>query len=116
MLSLGKQLDNKVQLGLICEVYRLGLATAAELDVQPSNFRSNQESIFEATNLDEVYDRMRTKILESFSTFLKRGSGFTRRAVLQLEITLSRLNPLRGSSYIPLPKWIRYGTKWPLRT
>ena len=65
---LGEHLNNKVQLGLICEVNRLRLVTGAEWDVQPSNFRSNQESIYEATNLGEVYNRMRTRILESFST------------------------------------------------
>ena len=103
---LGKHLNNKVQLGLICEVNRLSLMTGAELDVQPSNFRSNQESIYKATNLDEVRSRIRTIILESFDTYLKRGSGFTHKAVLRLEITLSRLN-LCGLSYLPLPKWTR---------
>ena len=104
---LGKHLNNKVQLGLICEVNRLSLMTGAELDVQPSNFRSNQESIYEATNLGEVHSMIRTRILESFDTYLKRGSDFTHKAVLRLEITLSRLNLLCGLSYLPLPKWTR---------
>ena len=79
--------------------------TGEELDVQLSNFRSQQESIYETTNLEEVYKRIR--ILESFETYLKRGSGFTDKVVLRLEVTLIHLNPLRGSSDLTLPKWIR---------
>ena len=46
------------------------------------------------------------KILESFSSYLKNGSGWVLRRVVRAEMTLARLRPLRGSTYIDLPKTI----------
>ena len=66
-------------------------------------FWSGQDSIFRATDLDETYKRMVAKIIEAFSTYLKNGSGWMLKKVVRLDITISRLNPLRGSSHIPLP-------------
>ena len=50
---------------------------------------------------------MMTKILESFASYLKNRSGWVLKKVVRLDITLSRLLPLRGSSYIPLPSWLK---------
>ena len=47
------------------------------------------------------------KILESFATYHKNGSGWVLKRVVRAEITLARLRPLRGSTYIELPKSIR---------
>ena len=49
---------------------------------------------------------MTTKILELFASYLKNGSGWTLKNVIGLNITYSRLRPLRGSSHIPLPEKI----------
>lgn len=49
---------------------------------------------------------MITKILESFSTYLKNGSGWILKKVLRLDVALSKFRPLGGSSHIPLPKVI----------
>ena len=56
--------------------------------------------------MEEVYERMVAKILEAFATYLKNGSGWVLESVVRLDITLYRLRPLRGSSYIKLPKVI----------
>ena len=79
-----------------------GEATAEE----QSCFNSRQESIFESTDLEEVYERMVAKMLEAFTTYLRNGSGWVLKKVVRQVITLSRLRPLRGSFYIPLPKRI----------
>ena len=63
--------------------------------------------MFVSTNLEETYQRMITKILESFAKYLKNGSGWRLRRVIRLDITLSKLNPVRGSSYLPLPKSLK---------
>ena len=97
---------NKVLLNLICVMIRRDPATDRVIDEDQTSFNSIQESVFESTNLEEVYERMITKILESFSTYLKNGSGWVLKEVVRLDITLSRLRPLRGSSHIPLPKSI----------
>ena len=65
------------------------------------------EIVYEGTDLQEVYERMKTKILESFSSYLKNGSGWVLKKVVRLDITLSKFKPMRGSSYIPLPNAVR---------
>ena len=94
--------NNKFQLTLTFVVIKVdaqGLVVAEE----ETGRSSKQESVFPATRVDEVYDRMRDKIVESFANFLKNRSGWRLKNVVKLSITKSRLNPLRGSSHIPLP-------------
>ena len=47
------------------------------------------------------------RILENIATFQMRGSQWTFGSIIRLEIHTVRFEPLRGSSYIPLPKTIR---------
>ena len=98
--------QNKVRINLICTMVKVDPITGGITNEDQVSFNSNQESIFESTNLEEVYDRIVTKILESFASYLKNGSGWVLKRVVRLDITLSRLRHLRGSSHIPLPKAI----------
>ena len=79
---------------------RVDPATGEVTNEEQASFNSRQESIFESTDLKEVV----AKMLETFATYLKNGSGWMLKSVDRLDITLSRLRPLRGSSHIPLPK------------
>ena len=47
---------------------------------------------------------MTAKILEAFATYQQNGSGWMLKDVLRVDITLSRLRPLRGSSHVELPE------------
>ena len=49
---------------------------------------------------------MITKVLDSFASYLKNGSGWVLKRVIELIINVSKLNPLKGSSHIPLPKLV----------
>ena len=103
---LGKNPPNKVQISLICVMVRVIPATGKVTSEEQASFNSRQESIFESTNLEEVYERMVAKMLEAFATYLRNGSGWMLKKVVRLDITLSRLRPLRGSSHMELPKRI----------
>lgn len=46
-------------------------------------------------------------MLEAFLAYLKNGSGWTLKSVLKLDITFSKNKPVKGSSYILLPKGLR---------
>ena len=97
--------NNKFQLTLTFVVIKVdaqGLVVAEE----ETGRSSKQEVVFPATNVDEVYDRMKDKIIESFAAYMRNGSGWRLKKVVKLTVTKSRINPLRGSSYIALPKWI----------
>ena len=88
--------QNKVQINLICIMMRVDSTTGNITNEEQASFNSLQESIFESTDLEEVSERMMTKILEAFATYLKNGSGWVLKRVVRLDITLSRLRPLRG--------------------
>ena len=99
--------QNKVQLSLICVMIRVDPATGKIAAEEQAYFNSAIEIVYESTDLNEVYERMITKILESFSTYLKNGSGWVLKKVVKLDITLSKFKPLRGSSHIPLPSAVK---------
>ena len=75
--------------------------------VERSAFKSYQESVYDSTDLETMYERMVAKMLESFSAFLKNGSGWTLKRIIKLDITPARNEPVKGSSYIPLPKVLK---------
>ena len=52
-----------------------------------ATFRSYLESVFETTDLERIYKKMSGKILESFATYLKNGSGWILKKVVRVEIT-----------------------------
>ena len=47
---------------------------------------------------------MTERILENMATFQNEGSPWKLRSIIQLELHTVRYKPLRGETYIPLPK------------
>ena len=47
---------------------------------------------------------MTERILEKIATLLRRGSGWRLRSIICLELHTTIYNPLRGETWIPLPK------------
>lgn len=45
-------------------------------------------------------------IQRDMEEFVERGSGWTLKAILSLTINVDSFNPMRGISYIPLPRSI----------
>ena len=77
-------------------------------DVQILNsfFHSDTVENLEATDESEVYDTFIQTIEERIQNFNQRGSNWRFERVLSLDIHLTDFIPLRGSTYIPLPKKI----------
>ena len=99
--------ENKVCLILVCEMERTNPATGEVVQTEESYFRTLQEPVYSSTDLETMYERMSTKMLEAFSAYLKNGSRWTLKRVLKLNITFSKNKPVKGSSYILLPKGLR---------
>ena len=66
---------NKIQISLICEMMRTDPVTGNIVSVEQAAFDSKQEAVYDATDLEDLYERMVSKILESFSAYLRKGSG-----------------------------------------
>ena len=67
-------------------------------------FHSNIELNLDGTDGKELYDTMLERILEKIATFLAMGSEWRFHSVIKLELHTVRYNPLRGETWIPLPK------------
>ena len=95
--------QSKVCVSLSCSMVKSNPANGEETR-DNAHFSSRQETIYEGTDLKEVYQDMKDKILESFATYQKNGSGWRFETINKLELNISKSNPIKGSSYIPLPK------------
>ena len=68
-------------------------------------FVSKTEVNLEATDVCELYNNAVDKIKESMASFQRTGSNWRFQAVQKLEeVNNVDYRPLKGSSYIPLPK------------
>jgi len=70
-------------------------------------FSSCIETILEYTNINEIYNVMVEKIKENLASFNAKGSNWIFKSIVKMEINISKYQPLKGSSYIDLPKIIK---------
>ena len=69
-------------------------------------FQSDTHINLESTDVKEILAQVIRTILEKIRIYQKNGSGWYFKEVIHLEIHTVNFNPMRGSSYIPLPDWI----------
>ena len=67
------------------------------------SFLTNNSVMYASSNLSDIYINFTNIIDRKASQFLERDSGWILERFLHLEVNISKFNPLRASSYIPLP-------------
>ena len=72
--------------------------------IKPFDFHSDTEVNLDGTDEKELYDIMVERILEKIATFLATDSEVRFHSVIKLELHTVSYKPLRGETYIPLPK------------
>ena len=70
-------------------------------------FHSGVSKNLESTDPKKIINKSVQKIIKKFEEFQRNGSGWYFKEVDQLEIHTVDFLPLKGSSYIPLPDWIK---------
>ena len=94
--------DNRnTKVKLILKFYMEFLTTN---EIKPADFHSNIEVNLDGTNEKELYDTMVERILEKIATFLATKSDVRYHSVIKFELHTVSYRPLRGETYIPLPK------------
>ena len=93
-------------MNLLCTMVKSKPDTDEEIK-DHAHLSSKQETIQEGTDLEEVYKTMKNKIIESFTSYQKNGSGWRFGKIIKLELNISKNNPLKGSSYTPLSKKLK---------
>ena len=93
----------KTKLILECKMEKIDPATGKNKIVDAS-FASNPEIVLQGTDIPAIYDNMTDKVLENMTTFQRQGSNWRFHSIVKMDIHTVKYQPLKGSSYIPLPK------------
>ena len=75
-----------------------------EMVIKPADFHSDIEISLHGTDEKDLYDTMVERILEKMVTFQNEGSPWRLRSIIQLELHTVSYKPLRGETWISLPK------------
>jgi len=95
--------QTKVKLILKCIMEKTEIPTG-EVTAKDAAFHSEKEVYLEGTDIDEMYMKMKDRVIENLTIFQKGQSGWRFRSIVSLNIFTVEYKPLKGSSYIPLPK------------
>ena len=99
-----KNINTKQKLSLICLMQKMDLASG-EITSKVCNFNSkHNQRIFEGSDFEEIYKQMSDEILLEFEEFIENGSMWNFIKGLKIVLDINKINPLKGSSYIPLSK------------
>ena len=79
-------------------------STLGETVIKPAAFHSDNHINLDGTDEDDIHIIMTERILEKMATFQSMGSGWRLYRIIKLELHTTRYNPLRGETWIPLPK------------
>ena len=91
--------NTKVKLILKCY---LDFPTTNEM--KPANFHSCIEVNLDGTNEEDLYDTMVDRVLENIAKYMAMGSDVRFHSIILIELPTVSYKPLRGETYIPLPK------------
>ena len=97
--------NKKVYFVLKCEMSRLIILTGDEL-IEVVPFASKSGIVLEATDLGELYDIAKERILENMVNINSNGSNWKVSSILRMDINMINYNPLSASSWIELDKFI----------
>ena len=92
----------KIKLILRCNMEKNNISTG-EVITHKAAFSSKPEVNLEGTDVDDLYNTMVDRVLETMATFQRNGSNWTFKSIICLEIHTVAYEPLKGNSYISLP-------------
>ena len=70
-------------------------------------FHSNTHIYLTSTDVKKLLNIIFREIIENINNYVKNGSGWYFKEILYLEIHTIEYKPISGSTYIPLPDWIK---------
>ena len=65
---------------------------------------SKPETIFNESDIDDIFESIYTTVTSNIQISLGKGSGWITNSIIEHNTNISKYNPLAGSSYIRLPK------------
>ena len=96
--------NRRTKVKLIFKCYMQRPSNLGETVIKPADFHSDIHINLEGTDEDDIYIIMTERILEIMDTFQSKGSGWRLYSIINLELHTVIYEPLRGKTWIPLPK------------
>ena len=97
--------QTKIKLILLCMMEKVDLGSG-EVIAKKAVFHSKTEVNLESTDSNELFSKMKEIVLESLAKFQRQGNNWRIHSVLSLDLHTVKCEPLGGSTYIPLPKFL----------
>ena len=85
-------------------IFKCNMEFLTTNEIKKADFHSNIEVNLDGTDKKELYDTMVERILEKIATFLATKSDVRFHSVINFELHTVSYKPLRGKTWIPLPK------------
>ena len=97
--------NRETKVKLIFKCFMIKERPDGEIIIRQFDFHSKIEVNLEGSDEDDIYIIMTEIILEKIAACQnKEGSGWRLHSIINLELHTVRYNPLRGETWIPLPK------------
>ena len=74
------------------------------MEIKPADFHTEIEINLDGTDEEDLSVTMTERILENMATFQNKDSPWRLRSIIQLDLDTVSYKPLKGETYIPLPK------------
>ena len=74
------------------------------MEIKPADFHTEIEINLDGTDEEDLSVTMTERILENMATFQNKDSPWRLRSIIQLDLNTVSYKPLKGETYIPLPK------------
>ena len=102
----------KVRMIMVCEMERQIIEKSKgkskiNFDQDKAYFQSETHINLEKTDVKVILSRMLREIMINLADYQKNGSGWYFKEVIRLEIHTVDYKPMEGSSFIPLPEFIK---------
>ena len=100
------ELEKKRALKIVVAIHAIFRQStdATFLTEPPAVFNSDPVEILAATDIEEALNDVFQNILKKIDEYEQRGSGWVLHQLLKLDLHAYEYDPLRASTYIPLPK------------
>jgi hypothetical protein len=104
--GLNKQHGLKVNFILHC-IHQRKISGAGTMEYKDTHFKTKNEIILKMTDRNKYYFRVKTKLTNEMQDFQVKQSQWCLKTIVALELCINKFIPLRGASYINLPKFIQ---------
>ena len=92
---------SKVKLMLTCLLSKT-VESGEYIEVEPT-FLSKNKANLEGNNAFKIFDEMVEEVMVNMANYQREGSNLQFEKVIELVVPFARYEPLRGSSFMPLP-------------